>query len=357
MKHYAYRTIFPHFLLGYNLCIMDFTLHTTFPEDLQTEWNDLLAESVTHVPFLRHEYLSAWWRHLGGAEWTRADLAIVSAREEGKLIGIAPLFHVEQDGVGKLILLGAIEISDYLDLIVRPADLDRFLAELLPYLASPVFPKWDAFELDNVLESSPTLPALENTARALGWNYKSEKLSHCPYITLPGDFEVYLAGIDKKQRHEIRRKMRRVDERADICHWYFSEDPQTIGPDIDAFLTLMAMDNDKAKFLTPPMRILMKEVIQCAFDNGCLKLAFLEIEGKKAAAYLNFDYLDRVWVYNSGLDWTFNEYSPGWVLLGYLLKWANENHRTEFDFMRGGEDYKYRFGGVDRFVMKATLEK
>ena len=342
---------------GYNSFIMDFTLHLTFPEDLQAEWNALLDGSVTHVPFLRYEYLSAWWKYLGGGEWTKADLAVVTARENGKLVGIAPLFHVKRDNQDTLMLLGSIEISDYLDLIIRAADVDRFLAELLPFLAGSTFPKWGALELDNVLESSPTLPALEKVARSLGWKYSAEKLSHCPYIPLPGDFDLYLAGIDKKQRHEIRRKMRRVDQNASLCRWYFSEDPETIGSDIDAFISLMAMDHDKATFLTPPMREMMKEVIRCAFENGCLKLAFLEIEGKKAAAYLNFDYLDRVWVYNSGLDWTFNEYSPGWVLLGYLLKWANENHRTEFDFMRGGEDYKYRFGAIDRFVMRATVTK
>jgi CelD/BcsL family acetyltransferase involved in cellulose biosynthesis len=49
-------------------------------------------------------------------------------------------------------------------------------------------------------------------------------------------------------------------------------------------------------------------------------------------------------------------YSPGWVLLGHLLKWANENGRDEFDFMRGNEDYKYKFGAIDRFVMRVTLK-
>lgn len=39
---------------------MDYTLHTEFPLDLAGEWNDLLAESTAHLPFLRHEYLSAW---------------------------------------------------------------------------------------------------------------------------------------------------------------------------------------------------------------------------------------------------------------------------------------------------------
>jgi CelD/BcsL family acetyltransferase involved in cellulose biosynthesis len=61
-------------------------------------------------------------------------------------------------------------------------------------------------------------------------------------------------------------------------------------------------------------------------------------------------------VYNSGIDRRYMEYSPGWVLLGYLLKWANENGRETFDFMRGNEDYKYKFGALDRFVMRASLE-
>ena len=47
--------------------------------------------------------------------------------------------------------------------------------------------------------------------------------------------------------------------------------------------------------------------------------------------------------------------SVGWVLLGYLLQWANENKRTEFDFMRGDEEYKYRFGGVDKFVIRTKV--
>jgi CelD/BcsL family acetyltransferase involved in cellulose biosynthesis len=72
---------------------------------------------------------------------------------------------------------------------------------------------------------------------------------------------------------------------------------------------------------------------------------------------LNFDYENRIWVYNSGLDFSFRELSPGWVLLGYLLQWANEHGRSEFDFMRGDEDYKYKFGGIKRDVMRARVIK
>jgi CelD/BcsL family acetyltransferase involved in cellulose biosynthesis len=57
------------------------------------------------------------------------------------------------------------------------------------------------------------------------------------------------------------------------------------------------------------------------------------------------------------LNRDFYEYSPGWVLLGYLLRWANEQGRSEFDFMRGNEEYKYRFGAIDRSVVRACLTR
>ena len=105
------------------------------------------------------------------------------------------------------------------------------------------------------------------------------------------------------------------------------------------------------------MREHMRSAMRCAFDEGCLHLAVLEIDGGKAAAYLSFNYLNRLWVYNSGLNPAYRDYSPGWVLLGNLLQWANESGLSEFDFMRGDEDYKYRFGAVDRFVVRATLTR
>jgi CelD/BcsL family acetyltransferase involved in cellulose biosynthesis len=340
---------------------MEFQLHTTFPSELGPEWNKLLSESSIHVPFLRHEYLQAWWNTRGGGEWPQASrLVIVTARENQQLVGIAPLFYVpEWQGKACLMLLGSVEISDYLDVLVKPDKLQVFLNELLPFLAQshPEMPAWQCLDLYNFLDSSPTLPALEAAAQQLNWKYQVEQLQHSPYIPLTGDWETYLAGIDKKQRHEIRRKMRRAQESDAQVRWYLVSDAATLDAEIQAFIELMEQDSDKARFLTPAMREQMQVTVRCAFEAGCLHLAFLEINGKKAAGYLSFDYLNRIWVYNSGIDRSFTEYSPGWVLLGELLKWSNENQRSDFDFMRGDEEYKYRFGAIDRFVMRAKIEK
>ena len=339
---------------------MDFTLLRRFPDldPSPDEWNTLVAQSVNNVPFLRWEYLRTWWETRGGGEWPQSELTLVTARQEGHLTGIAPLFSTRnRDGLPSLMLLGSIEISDYLDLIVRPADLPEFLPGLLDFLASsPEVPAWQVLDWHNISEASPMLPALKAAAEASGWNFSQERIYHAPAIPLPGNFELYLSGIDKKQRHEIRRKMRRAAEAGGV-RWYIVDDPEKLDAEVDAFMALMADDSAKAAFLTEAMRRQMHLSCRAAFENDWLQLAFMEVDGQKAAGYLNFDYMNRIWVYNSGIDRRFLELSPGWVLLGHLLQWANENGRSEFDFMRGEEEYKYRFGAVDRFLVRVRLSR
>lgn len=101
----------------------------------------------------------------------------------------------------------------------------------------------------------------------------------------------------------------------------------------------------------------MRSAVHTAFQGGWLQLIFMEIGGEKAAAYLNFDFGNRIWLYNSGINFKFNYYSPGWVLLAYLIQWSIENGREVLDFMRGDETYKYRFGGVDRFVHRVQIRR
>ena len=328
-------------------------------EALAGEWNALLVDSAIHVPFLRNEYLSTWWQTLGGGEWAQGELFTLTARlEDGSLAGIAPLFLTDNcDGERALMFLGSIEISDYLDVIARPEHLSQFLDGLLGFLSSPQAPDFHLLDLYNLLDSSPTLPLLQQAAQARGWQWSQEPLQHCPYISLPGDWETYLSGIDKKQRHEIRRKMRRAEEYDQAVRWYIVDQAANLDSEMDGFLDLMAQDAEKARFLTPLMRQQMKASAQAAMYAGWLQLSFMEVDGKKAAGYLNFDYLNHIWVYNSGLDFSYRELSPGWVLLGYLLQWANEHKRQYFDFMRGDEDYKYKFGAIDRRVVRVMVRR
>jgi len=336
---------------------MKFRLHTEFPTNLKEEWDVLLADSQLNTPFLRYGFLRDWWQTRGGGEWpAEAQLAIVSAQEGEHLVGIAPLFVHADGNLNTLYLLGSKEICDYLDVLVRPEHLPVFLPGLLEYLNGTSNIAWNQLIFHNLLETSATIPLLEKIAGGHGWQFRQECAMPSPYIALPNDWETYLASLDKKQRHEIRRKMRRSAENLAVA-WYFCNRADTLEEECEAFLQLMEMDKEKKKFLTPAMREQQKLAMRWSFDEGILQLSFLEIEGKKAASYFCFDYGNKILVYNSGFDPQFSQYSPGWVLLGNLLQWAIENGRSEFDFMRGDEDYKYRFGATDRRVVCAILQR
>jgi CelD/BcsL family acetyltransferase involved in cellulose biosynthesis len=335
---------------------MNFILHNDFSEIDPSAWNALVLQSIADTPFSRYEYLSEWWKTLGGGEWKDAQLVLVSATKNDQLIGIAPLFIAEYDGRQALLLVGSIEISDYLDLIVREEDLPRFLSGLIDFLASSHADAWSAIDWYNLPDDSPTLAALKAESGRRGWNYHEEIYRPTPRIALNGDFEDYLSRIDKKQRHEIRRKMRRAAESGRV-RFHILEKDADIEPELESFFHLMVQDPNKAMFLKDVMRDQMSTSIRIAHEQGYLWLAFLEVDGVKAAASLNFDYKNKLWGYNSGVSRDFMDLSPGWVLLGHVIQWCCENRRYEFDFMRGDEEYKYRFGGVNRFVMRARVVK
>lgn len=335
---------------------MEFQYPHDFNEINTDEWNALLASSSTNAPFLMQAYLKRWWDFKGGGEWPDGELLLISARQGGKLAGIAPFFTAKHNGIKKILLLGSIEISDYLDLIIDPGQAGAFINQLFDSLAGK-YPDIHEMLLYNIPKTSPNLALMEASAGERGWKFASEPAYHTPVIHLAPDWETYLAGIDKKQRHEIRRKLRRAEESPESIGWYIAADKGKLAQEIEDFFNLMALDEKKKQFLTPLMREQMRSIITWADDNNLLQLSFFTVEGKKAAAYVCLDYGDRIWVYNSGFDPQFREFSPGWVLLAYLIQHAILNGKKAFDFMRGNEEYKYRFGAVDEFVMKAQISR
>jgi CelD/BcsL family acetyltransferase involved in cellulose biosynthesis len=336
---------------------MELKIFDHFTEIDPQDWNSLVEQNETDVPFLKYEYLKSWWEFKGGGEWPEnSSLFLIAGFSGDQLVGIAPLFSPANTAEKKLMLLGSVEISDYLDLICLPESKPEFVRNLLNVVIKETP---DIMQLDfvNVPQASATLQLLETHAGDAGWRCDIQPAYHTPAIQLADDWDTYLSGIDKKQRHEIRRKMRRAEESSDSIHWYIVEDQEKLDAEIQDLFSLMEMDADKKKFLTPLMQDQMIEIIHWAFNEEILQLSFLQIGQEKAAAYLCFDYGKHLLVYNSGFNYQFSEYSPGWVLLSYLIQHAIKTGKSHFDFMRGDETYKYRFGAEDGFVMRALITR
>nr|NIO67997.1 GNAT family N-acetyltransferase [Anaerolineae bacterium] len=189
-----------------------------------------------------------------------------------------------------------------------------------------------------------------------GYEFRTIVEDVCPVIDLPATWDAYLASLDKKQRHEIRRKMRRIEREADV-HWYIVDQGRDLAEEIEAFIELHQKSSaDKDDFMDEQMKDFFRAVAHVLQAPGWLQLAFIEVDGRKAASMLNFDYEDAILVYNSGYDPQHRAHlSPGIVLLAYCIQHAIALERAKFDFLRGDEPYKYRFGARETKVYRLII--
>jgi len=337
---------------------MALSVHAYYDVDgfdaLKGEWNDLLRHSPADIVFLTWEFQHTWWQCLG-----RGDLIILAVRDGDALVGIAPLFAVgNPHGQRVLAFVGCTEVADYLDFIIAQGREKEVYAALVDYIVGPSAPDWDVLDLCNIHQDSHTLTELFAQAEARGWFAHVFRDDVCPIVSLPGTWDDYLQMLDKKQRHEIRRKLRRAAA-YDGLRWYVVGAEHDLEAEIEGFLSLMAASApDKADFLTPEMREFFRQLMRVTFGAGWLQLMFLEARGQKAAAYLNFVYDNHVLVYNSGFDWkAFPKLGAGIVLTAFSIRHAIEQGRDIFDFMQGDERYKYQFGGQDVAVQRLVVRK
>jgi CelD/BcsL family acetyltransferase involved in cellulose biosynthesis len=319
---------------------------------LAADWQTLVKVNHQNTPFLTYEFQRAWWQHLGGGEWKDVELNILTARgEDGRLVGIAPLFRAG----GVLHFIGSHEIADYLDFIARAEDLPAFIQAVVQHLAAQT--DWQRIELNNIVNSSASLGLLASAAKSAGLSLAQKTLQPSPYLVVPATLEEYIDSLGSKQAHELRRKMRRAGRNPEPISMELVSDPAELDRALEDFFGLMTQEEDKLNFLRPAMRAQMEAIARSAFAAGWLHLVFLKAGERRIAGYMNFDYDGRIWAYNAGFNNEFAALSPGWLIMAEMVRWCAENGRKIFDFMRGGEEYKYRFGGVDRFVEQVTITR
>ena len=322
---------------------------------LRSEWNELLQTSQTNTIFLSWEWQTTWWRH-----WGTDELHLLSWRDEetGRLVGLAPLFvDVTSAGERRLLLVGGIEVCDYLDVIVAPENAAPVYLSLVEWLDSPGAPAWDLFELVNVPLASPTLTELR-ARLAARWPTDARKEDVCPIIQLPADWESYLNLLDKHQRHEVRRKLRKIEQAPNV-RWWFSASPADLDRDVEDFITLHQLSSaDKDDFMTEPMKAFFRDLAQVMAAKGWLALALLEVNGQPAAALFSFRWQEQWLLYNSGYDpLNFKDLSTGVVLQARCIEYAIQAGFRVFDFLQGNEVYKYRLGGQDTEVWRLTVRQ
>ncbi|MCI0547860.1 MAG: GNAT family N-acetyltransferase [Candidatus Rokubacteria bacterium] len=310
-------------------------------------WNALLAQSAERAPFLSWQWQTAWLEAFGRG---RPLYLLTVTDDAGALTGLLPLYEA---AAGRYRQVGGTDVSDYLDLIAV-AGLEAEVWGALLHRGLPGGVRWD---LRGIRERSRTIEILPALAAPHDLAVRVEVEDRCPVLALPETWEAYLAGLSGKDRHELRRKIRRLER--ELPGTRVRAHAAAAGWDaaLGEFLRLHRRSREgKAKFMDPRMETFFREATRGLAAQGWARLWFLEADAGPVATFLCLEWSDRVGLYNSGFEPAHARLAPGIVLLAHVIRDAIERRVPVFDFLRGEEPYKYDFGPVPEDLLAVTVE-
>ncbi len=315
-------------------------------DEIKQQWQALVPQGSLNTIFVMPQWQQVWWEAFGEG----AEALLLSWSGTQGLDALAPLMKRD----GRITLMGDEDLYDYNDLLVTSGAWDSFYPALMDHLQEE---QWDSVEFFPLQATSPTLQRLPDLATSRGFQVEIREEDVCPGVELSGDWDEFLGRLSKKDRHELRRKLRRLEGAGDY-RWYCCESPEQVEQNMDQFLSLVRLSReDKDRFMTPDRESFFRAVIGAMARMGTVRLFFMELGGQPVASALCFDYGGSRMLYNSGFNPEYSYYSVGLLLKALCIRDAVEAGLPFFDFLRGDEPYKYDLGGKDYLLYRMVVKR
>lgn len=324
----------------------------SYSEALGREWEALLSRSRFQTPFLTPLWIEIWLKHFGRS--LRAKIILFRA-PEGALLAVGT-FSTSMGNGGQqgLTLVGSTDVCDYRDLVIVSGREEEAFGVLGRFFREG---PWGYLEFNGTSEFSPTAQFLPPLMQSFGFRVVQEVEEVALYLDLPPTWEMFLESLNSKDRHELRRKMRRMEREAsgEISG---VEGSLALFREMEIFFDLHRKSRkDKAEFMSKEMHAFFQDISTRFQERGWLNLSFLKVGGQAVAALFSFDFAGTEYVYNSGYDPEFARFSPGIVLAAHCIRRAIDKGMASFNFLRGREDYKYHLGGKEEKIFRIRVIK
>lgn len=330
---------------------------------LEENWNAVYDADPDARVFLSWKWLMGWLSHLSGPWFVLA--AKESEAADAPYVAFFPLrlqTKVVDGHIRNEVNMAGNFAADYTGIVCSPELEHRAVPALARYLKQM---RWAAINLENLLMSENRLrlflahfPKSGFQTRLLDRTGKVDKINNCicPYVTLPADWDSYLAGLSTNTRHNIRRVMRHAEGEGEFRITHAT--PETYERDLDGLLALWetkwkSRKGDAIGGLVRSNKIMLSR----SFQSGLLFIpTFWHGERMVGALATMIDPRKRAFmVYMTGRDETFEGPSPGIIMHAYSIRHAIASGFSEYDFMRGNETYKYPFGVTERHIKCMVL--
>lgn len=328
---------------------------------LKGDWAALLKKSKSDTVFLTWEWLYTWWEYFSGNK----QLFILTVHDENEnLVGIAPLC-MDKKKLGKIPVLNYIKFlgtmpisSDHLDFIIHQGMEWKTLEAIFGYLFQEN--KWDMCLLSNIPVSSLTGKFLKEILK--NKSLHSEISQVCPYITLPARIDDFYSSLSGNRRNTIKRRRRNLHKRYEGFECVTWESTDDIDDAMESLFELhekrwMAVKH-KGNLARNEVREFHKKIARIFLSSDMLRLYFLRIRGNDVATLYTFKYNNKLFYYQGGWDPEWSKDRVGNVLTNLVIEDAINKGYSEYDFLRGTEDYKTRLTDkkreeIDIFILNS----
>jgi CelD/BcsL family acetyltransferase involved in cellulose biosynthesis len=323
---------------------------------LETSWNAL----VSSVPFRSWDWLATWWKYYGehAADKHLYVLAVYDnadsheAHSVRPLIGIAPWYFDRSPIKGNVLRwLGDGEVcTDHVSLLCRPEDAERISAAIADALTVD-HDDWDRLHLESVDVDDVPVGRLMAALEERECIVSQHRADACWALDLPTTWDDYLTGISKSHRKQLRQLERRVLE-SDRIQWHRV---QSIA-ELDAAWTVLIDLHQRRRqslgepgcFASKPFYTFHREVVERMLARGELRMSWLALDGKPAAAEYHLADGDATYAYQGGVDPDLLAEEPGRLSTILCLRQAIGESHQRLDFLRGDEPYKAHWRATPR---------
>jgi CelD/BcsL family acetyltransferase involved in cellulose biosynthesis len=292
-------------------------------------------------------WLDPWWSHLGGGE--RIDL---HARDgAGRLIGVLPAFIWVDNGVRKLVPVGAGH-SDYCDALTEPEQAEMAV-EGLWRSAAEFRERWDEILLPDLRPDSPLLQLLPE-----GWRARDEAGEVCPVLSLPADGQL-MPALSKSHRRKVVHDRHRAERLGGVVTGFAQ--PHELSEALEALFALHSArwqaSGEPGVLADPKVQAFHRAAAPSLAEAGLLRTVLVRHHGRIVCVLHGFSDHNRWCSYIIGIDHSVPGQSFGTLAFAALIEAAAAAGAREFHFLRGEEDYKYRWGAEPTRTVRRVIRR
>lgn len=310
-------------------------------EGLRAEWDALAIANA--LPLMSPAWIMAWWSHLAPPT---AEPRVVTVREHGKLVGLAPFF-VEPNARSRRVdyRLPGIELSVRLAPLAVPGR-EWPVAEAIGGVLRSARPRPDVIALEGAPVASHWPLALrESWPGALRPIMRQYSVHSCPTVSLgEPTYDAWLASKSAHFRASMRKARRKFEAAGGSAR---TSNGQTLSADIATLVRLHtarweSLGRSNLVAMGERMPAMLEAVGRQLLEERRFRLVILEIAGEPISAHLALAAGGEVLGVNGGWDERWARLSPTVVCSLHLIEDAIAQGDRRMDLGLGEQGYKRR---------------